>query len=201
MVLKLPWFLGICFLVLGLMRPIPGRGEEAPPKADEEAVKPHLDLDSEQEDEVSLTLIQRWSKPIPKSDETLTLKIGDITGRMVIVSIRNKKKTILRDTPITIGETVPFEIAGQKYAVLLESLDNKLVGDDQATLKILNQSALEKHEANADKQIGLHTLKFGESIETNISGKLTALGISKRGNADLRINIQRFTVGTGHWSG
>ncbi len=141
---------------------------------------------------VTLKLVQRQSDFIPGSNQTLKLKLGDITGTMVLVSvIDNQSKQIVRENPITIGEKIKFRINERKFILTLDRLDKRLVGDDSAVLSI------EEGEVPNDDTAA--TSKYGDSIKTNLSGKLTFHRLAKRGWIEMQSREQEFALRPGDW--
>jgi hypothetical protein len=111
---------------------------------------------------------------------------------MVLVSILgHQSKQIVRENPITIGETIPFEINGHKFQLTLSRLDNRLFGDDSAVVLI------EKGDVSIDETAV--TSEYGESIITNVSGKLTFYRRAKGGRIEMRSREQDFSMQPGDW--
>lgn len=141
---------------------------------------------------VNMKLVQRQSDFIPGSNETLKLKLGDITGTMVLASVlNNKSNEVLRETPITIGEKIPFIVDEKKFLVTLNRLENRLVGEDSAELSI--------EEGEVPEDDTAPTSRYGDSIKTNVSGKLTFHRLTKRGWIEMQSREQEFALRPGDW--
>ncbi len=141
---------------------------------------------------VSMKLAQRQSDFIPGSNQTLKLKLGDITGAMVLVSVLdNKSNQVLRETPITIGEKIQFGSDENWFLVTLNRLDNRLVGEDSAELSI--------EEGKVPEDDSAPTSRYGSSIKTNVSGKLTFQRLTKRGWIEMQSREQEFALRPGDW--
>jgi hypothetical protein len=85
----------------------------------------------------SLTIIQRYSKPLPGSRGYLTLSIGDITAGQSLVTLRSADgKALIDERSTREGETVPFEFSGGQYTLTMQKMVNLLIGDDYATFVV-----------------------------------------------------------------
>lgn len=162
---------------------------------------PQLRID---EQGVSLVVQQRRSRPIPGSNGSIVLSIGDITGGMVMVSLNDKESasarrtpaTVLRETPLSIGELAKFKVEDRLYSLFLRRLNNELVGDDTAEFNVVRQEDITKEmkEADAAKRSKPQEIKVGERIDTNVSGTLEFRGIDRTGSAALTLDGKPFAV-------
>ena len=84
-----------------------------------------------------ITVIQRYSKPLPGSRGYLSLSIGDITAGQTLVTVRSGDGRALMDQrSMREGETATFEYNGAQYALSVQRMVNLLVGDDWAVLAV-----------------------------------------------------------------
>lgn len=167
---------------------------------------PQLQID---EQGVSIVVQQRRSKPIPGSNGSIVLSIGDITGGMVLVSLNDKESatlrrtpaTVLRETPMAAGELVKFEVEDRTYVLFLQRLNNVVVGDDTAEFNIVHHedTTEEMKEADAAKRSKRQEIRVGERTETNVSGALEFRGITRIGSADLTVDGKPFAVQPSGW--
>jgi hypothetical protein len=87
-------------------------------------------------DVVQLTIRQRRTKFIPGS-ENRGLRIDDITGGQVVISVHDDQgNTLLDDVSCKPGDIRSFQVGEQTYFVHLKELQNFLVGDDLAILEL-----------------------------------------------------------------
>lgn len=102
--------------------------------APKQVAKPPLDLPAAG---TSVRLVQRRSVELPGSAGAYTLAIDDITGGQTGLTIARKDGgSVLVSKSVRSGETVAFTIDAHAYEVVVEALDNQLVGDDAATLRV-----------------------------------------------------------------
>ncbi len=88
-------------------------------------------------DPVQVTVLQRGTKALPGSKDTVKLNLGDITGGQVLLSIEGPgDKTIVDTCSMWPGKVVPFEVAGSRYYLKVVDLRNLAVGDDFGVFEI-----------------------------------------------------------------
>jgi len=98
------------------------------------------------EDPLQLTIIQRTSKTIRGSDDTLSVHIDDITGGQVLVEVLRDSGPALVDTiSMTPGDVVKFRVAEQEYHLTLTRLQNFLTGNDFAVFEVSTKAPLAEH--------------------------------------------------------
>lgn len=88
-------------------------------------------------DTVRMTMIQKHTKTIPGSKNTLKVRLGDITGRQVLLSIHGVyNKPVVDTVSVHHGDVVPFRVGENKYFLTVIELRNLIVGDDFAVFEI-----------------------------------------------------------------
>lgn len=88
-------------------------------------------------DPVRLTIVQRQSKGIPGSNKSVRVRVGDITGRQVLLSIRRPfGGTIVDTVSVKKGDVVPFDLGDQRYFLKVVKLRNVLTGDDFGVFEV-----------------------------------------------------------------
>lgn len=88
-------------------------------------------------DGVSFRVEQRSSASIPGSDGRLEVMLEDITRGQVRVAIRTAENEVLvPPRSVRRGDKVPFQIGAERYAIAIEELKNRLIGDDYARLSL-----------------------------------------------------------------
>jgi len=108
----------------------PARGSDAP----KQLTKPPLELPSSG---ATVRLVQRTSIELPGSGGVYTIAIDDITGGQTGLTIGRKDGGgVLVSKSVRLKDTVPFTIDAHGYEVVVEALDNQLVGDDSASLLV-----------------------------------------------------------------
>lgn len=84
-----------------------------------------------------MTIIQRDTKPIPGSKNTLKVRLGDITEGQVLLSIHGMYDKVVVDTvSVHPGDVVPFQVGENKYHLTVIELRNLFVGDDFAVFEV-----------------------------------------------------------------
>jgi len=97
-------------------------------------VKPVLALPR---DPLQLTIVQRQTKAIQGSDETIAVHVGDVTGGQVLVEVLPPSGPTLVDTiSMKPGDVVKFQVAEKVYHLTLVELQNFLFGDDVAMFEV-----------------------------------------------------------------
>jgi hypothetical protein len=123
-------------LLLALLLGCGGNANETArkPETTPAVVKPPLDLPKRG---ATVRLVQRTTADLPGSVGVYTLAIDDITGGQTGLTIaRTDGGGVLVSKSVRAQETVPFTIDAHAYEVVVEALDNQLVGDDAATLRV-----------------------------------------------------------------
>ncbi|MCH7591768.1 MAG: hypothetical protein IH989_03155 [Planctomycetes bacterium] len=89
------------------------------------------------EEPVRITVIQRQIKAIPGSNKTITVRLGDITGRQVLTSVHGfLGGTIVDTVSLREGDVVPLQLSGARYYLKLVELRNLVIGDDFAVFEV-----------------------------------------------------------------
>ena len=87
-----------------------------------------LDLPTEP---VRMTIVQRHAKPIPGSKNMVGVRIGDITGGQVLLTVdRMCRKAIVDTVSVQTGDVIPFRLGENQYYLKVIELRNLLIGDD-----------------------------------------------------------------------
>ncbi len=88
-------------------------------------------------DPIRLTIIQRHSKAIPGSRNTIKVKIGDIIGGQVLLSVHGVlHNTIVDLVSVEPGDVVPIPIGKNEYSLRVIELRNLFMGDDFGVFEI-----------------------------------------------------------------
>jgi hypothetical protein len=97
---------------------------------------------------VEITVKQRRAKSIPGSDEKVMVKVDDITGGQVLISInRDTGVVVLDDVSVRQGEVVSFDVSRDTFYLRVKELRNFVIGEDFAVLEIAaNRDALDSIE-------------------------------------------------------
>ncbi|MEX2560451.1 MAG: DUF5329 family protein, partial [Pirellulales bacterium] len=91
---------------------------------------------------VPFTVFQRTSEAIPGSRGYLRVRVGDITAGQVILELRAEDGTELIDkVSVREGDSLEFELNGERYSLHVKRLANVLVGDDWAELEVQSSSS------------------------------------------------------------
>ena len=85
---------------------------------------------------VEMTVAQRTITPVPNSNLALLLTIDDITGGQVMASLSAEGVEICPRVSLAEGESAPFRLGDHEYVLVLNNLDNSLMGEDYATFII-----------------------------------------------------------------
>ena len=142
----------------------PAKEDTSTPK---QAAKPPLELPAAG---ASVRLVQRTSAELPGSAGAYTIAIDDITAGQVALTIGRKDGAgVLVTKSVRAKETVPFTIDAHRYEVVVEALDNELVGDDVARLLV-------RAAATEDPEPSKATRSEPERIEALIAA-IAASGI------------------------
>lgn len=102
-----------------------------------EAVNRSVDVELP-DSEIAFTIRQRQEKEVPGTDGKLSVRLSDITGDVVLITLKTSDGyPVIDDKPMRQGDTVTFKSAKKTYRLYLEDLENVLVGDDFAEIRIL----------------------------------------------------------------
>lgn len=121
-------------MIVGCGAPARGAGGDAPAQAKAEPRQPPpLTLKDGGE---TVRLVQRTSAKLPGS-EAYELRIGDVTGGAVeLVLSKRDGSAVLVTKSVHDGDVVPFAIEGFDYELVVEHMENLLVGDDWVELRV-----------------------------------------------------------------
>ena len=107
----------------------PAREDTAKP-----ATQPPLELPA---GGAAVQLVQRSSAALPGSAGAYSIAIDDITAGQVGLTIgRNDGGAVLVAKSVRPREIVPFTIDAHRYELVVDALDNQLVGDDRARFTV-----------------------------------------------------------------
>jgi len=107
----------------------PAREDSAKP-----ATKPPLELPA---GGAAVQLVQRSAAALPGSAGVYSIAIDDITAGQVGLTIgRDDGSAVLVAKSVRPREVVPFTIDAHRYEVVVDALDNQLVGDDRARFTV-----------------------------------------------------------------
>lgn len=108
------------------------------------AAAPHLTLPP---GGAKLVVKQRQSKSIPGSDQSVHISVDDVTAGQVFLEIRTADgKSIVDQRSVREGAEVPFRVGGSEYVLLVQKLQNVLVGDDWVELLVTTPAENEKQK-------------------------------------------------------
>ncbi|MEX0937815.1 MAG: hypothetical protein WDZ59_08130 [Pirellulales bacterium] len=86
---------------------------------------------------LQVTLYQRGTKELQLPAGPVTVRVGDVTGGQVMVSVhRRDGEIVLDDVSLESGEVTKFVVGGQPYFLRVNRLKNFLVGNDIVELEI-----------------------------------------------------------------
>jgi len=122
---------------------------------------------------IEMTVRQRTTTVVPGSGGAVSVTIDDITRGQVMVSLAAKDGAVLLGpTSLSAGKSAEFKLGDESYFVLLEALDNELVGEDSATLVFSNTlptdeapSKMTASEAEQETDAELEAAKIEQLIE------------------------------------
>lgn len=104
------------------------------PPPSQAPVKPVLTLPR---DPLQVTIVQRGSKSIQGSNETVDVRVGDVTAGQVLVEVLPPSGPPFVDTiSMKPGDVVKFQVADKAYHLTLVKLQNFLFGDDIAVFEV-----------------------------------------------------------------
>lgn len=146
--------------VIGCGAPARGAGGDAPADAKAEPSKPRpLVL---KEGGETLRVVQRGTAKLPGSKDAFELRLGDITGGAVeLVLSKSDGSLVLVTKSVHDGDVVPFQIDGFGYELVVEHMENVLVGDDWVELRVraAGQGAVApRPDAAVDERARIETL-------------------------------------------
>lgn len=85
----------------------------------------------------TLRVVQRASAKLPGSNDALELRLGDITGGAVeLVLSKSDGSAVLVTKRVHERDVVPFVVDGFDYELVVEHMENLLVGDDWVELRV-----------------------------------------------------------------
>jgi hypothetical protein len=85
----------------------------------------------------TMQMKQRSTAAVPGAGDRLSVTIDDITGDRVMISLAQADgKPILAARFLEPGGSAKFQFEGLTYALTVDKLENKLIGDDAASLTI-----------------------------------------------------------------
>jgi hypothetical protein len=91
---------------------------------------------------LELSLRQRSSQEVPGSAGRLRIELGDVSGGQVVIRLVDTPGGLeLASRALRRGDQIPFSFAGQACRLELLRLDNALVGEDFATVRLSTDSA------------------------------------------------------------
>jgi hypothetical protein len=86
---------------------------------------------------VTMKLKQRSTTAIPGSNDRLSVSIDDITeGQVMVTLVSAQGKPVMGARSLRPKAAAPFEFDGTTHTVVLDKLDDSLLGDDYATITI-----------------------------------------------------------------
>lgn len=133
---------GIGFLIGLLSLVTCGKAPVLPPSAPPPAAPLFSSLP------VRLELLQRSKAEVPGAAESTILSIDDVTRSQVLVTLSRGELTLLEPTSLRQGQRAVVQFEQQRYEVVLESLRNNLVGEDNATI-VIRHASVETDESAA----------------------------------------------------
>lgn len=103
---------------------------------------------------VSLTVKQRSTTPIPNSLPSLSLTVDDITrGQVLVTLVDGDGKPVLASTSLEEGKSTRFTYGEEAYTLTLTRLDNALVGEDFASIRIDREAAVPARNLSEKEKI------------------------------------------------
>ncbi|MHC4937945.1 MAG: DUF5329 family protein [Planctomycetota bacterium] len=132
--------------VFAYFRLVPDVELPPPPPLDREAA---LELP---EGKARVSAGQRSDTEVPGSDGRLRIHLGDITREQVALTLAHRNgRTLIPATSVRRGDSLPFRIGGERYALVVVELHNKLIGVDFAVIDVVaGVSEAERIEALLD---------------------------------------------------
>jgi hypothetical protein len=98
------------------------------------AIPAALDLPGEQ---ARFTVVQRRSEDVPGTHGYVQVRLGDITGGQVAITLRAADgEDFATAQSAKVGDVVHFDLRGQRHVVVVEKLVNMLMGEDHAELTV-----------------------------------------------------------------
>jgi hypothetical protein len=103
---------------------------------------------------IEMTVKQRTTTAVPRSNEAVRLTVDDVTRGQVMASLAGKDGAVLLGpTSLIEGRTVPFKLGDVTYYLTLTNFDNEMVGDDSATFMITDAPpSTEPPQNDADRE-------------------------------------------------
>ena len=88
-------------------------------------------------DPLEMTILQRQTRAIPGSGKRVLIRLGDVTGGQVLLTIHTNHNTVLLDTrSVKPGDVVPFDVGEQRFFLSVTDLRNFLTGDDFGVFEV-----------------------------------------------------------------
>ena len=82
-------------------------------------------------DPLEMTILQRQERAIPGSSKRVLIRLGDVTGGQVLLTIHTNHNTVLLDTQsVKPGDVVPFNVGEQRFFLSVINLRNFITGED-----------------------------------------------------------------------
>ena len=120
----------VALLLAACGAPARGAGGDAPA----ESKTPPLEL---REGGETMRVVQRASAKVPGSKDALAVQLGDITGGAVdLMLVRSDGGTVLVTKTVHDGDVVPFTLDGFAYELVVEHMENVLIGDDWLDVRV-----------------------------------------------------------------
>ena len=106
-------------------------------------------------DSITMTVVQRHSKEVPGSEGYLKMRIGDITGGQVLLSVTAADgQTLIAQKSVRAGDEETFVVGEEQYKLRAESLVNFIVGDDYGVFTVSRVLPVEVDEIGEREKIG-----------------------------------------------
>lgn len=159
------------------------RGQDLAAVCAIEAIPRELDVPPEG---ARFTIPQRSEAPLPGARKWLRVEIDDITAGQVQLTVRAAGGPLLVDrVSVRERDRVPLRVGGRDYAIVVEKLENLLIGEDWAELRVLAAEGLGRDRiAELLECIRSAKVTFvrngsefgGEAAAIHVRKKLAALG-------------------------
>ncbi|MFH1421696.1 MAG: DUF5329 family protein [Planctomycetota bacterium] len=93
----------------------------------------------------SFIVYQHRCGSIPGTNDYLLVRLDDITGGQVLLSIENANyKSIIDKTAVKAGDVLEFTFGENKYKLFVKQLVNVLIGDDWSEIEVFQLDANER---------------------------------------------------------
>lgn len=134
----------------------------------------------------TVTIVQRRSAEVPGSRGFLRVQLGDITAGAVLLTVRGADgEDVVAQRLVRERDRVLFELAGGTFALVVDRLENLLIGDDFAVLRAVDAASLPRDLVtellhcieSSDATFVRGTVEFGgRQAGIHVRKKLAALG-------------------------